>query len=59
MGILRTQLLTFDMSLGSLEGRRKPQTVLNPNPAFKSCLQGTEALGFPTTEKVQEKHKHS
>lgn len=34
------------MSLGSFGGREKAQTVLIPNPAFKSCLQSTEALGF-------------
>lgn len=45
-GILRTQILIFDMSLGSFGGREKAQTVLIPNPAFKSCLQSTEALGF-------------
>lgn len=27
-----------------------------PNPAFKSCLQATEALEFSSRKKVQEKY---
>lgn len=36
--------------------KQKLIAVLLPSPAFKSCLQATEALEFSSRKKVQEKY---
>lgn len=36
--------------------KQKLIAVLLPNPAFKPCLQATEALEFSSRKKVQEKY---